>query len=112
MYNTDKAICFNMLEAANKIFDISKSLTSVEDFKNDYIRFDAIMMNFVVIGEMVSKLSGNFKNNHSDIEWRKINSFRNIIAHDYFGIDDKEIWQILHNKLPQLKNKLEKVLDL
>lgn len=112
MYNTDEAICFNMLEAVNKILDIAKQFSNVEEFKKDYVPFDAAMMNFIVIGEMAGKLSEDFKNNHNNIEWRKVVAFRNIIAHDYFGIDDKEVWQIIQKKLPELKSKTEKILNL
>ena len=45
------------------------------------------MINFVVIGEMVDKLSDDFKDDYDNIEWIKVLGFRNIVAHDYFGID-------------------------
>jgi uncharacterized protein with HEPN domain len=61
------------------------------------------MMNFVVIGEMVDKISDEFKKSHSNIEWIKIKGFRNIVAHDYFGIDAEEVWLIIKNKIPNLK---------
>lgn len=66
-------------------------------------------VNFVVIGEMVEKLSEKFKREHNNIEWIKIKGFRNIVAHDYFGIDAEEVWQIIKNKIPSLKIELEKL---
>jgi uncharacterized protein with HEPN domain len=68
-------------------------------------------MNFVVIGEMVDKLSADFKKKHSDIEWTKIKGFRNIVAHDYFGIDAEEVWQIIKNKIPALKSDIQHLID-
>jgi len=68
------------------------------------------MMNFVVIGEMVDKLSDNFKRDHKNIEWIKIKGFRNIVAHDYFGIDAEEVWQIIINKIPGLKSEIQKLI--
>ena len=56
-----------------------------------------------VIGEMVDKISDEFKKSHSNIEWIKIKGFRNIVAHDYFGIDAEEVWQIIKNKIPSLR---------
>lgn len=112
MHKTDEAVCLNMLEAVNKILEISKGFNLQTDFVKDYIRFDATMMNFVVIGEMANKLSLTFKDEYKDIEWRRISDLRNIIAHDYFGIDDKEIWQIIKNKLPELKAYLVKILGV
>ncbi len=68
-------------------------------------------MNFVVIGEMANKLSERFKEEYHEMEWRKISSFRNIVAHDYFGIDETEVWQIITRKLPTLKEFLLKIID-
>ena len=67
------------------------------------------MMNFVVIGEMIEKLSEDFKDNHPTIEWQKIKGFRNIVAHDYFGIDAEEVWQIIKNKIPELKEDISRI---
>jgi uncharacterized protein with HEPN domain len=69
------------------------------------------MMNFVVIGEMVNKLSDDFKIVHPELEWNKIKGFRNIVAHDYFGIDAEEVWQIVSNKIPDLKINITNHLD-
>lgn len=69
------------------------------------------MMNFIVIGEMSNKLSGPFKDQSPHIDWRKISALRNIIAHDYFGIDEEEIWQIIKNKLPVLLANLKEILS-
>ena len=72
--------------------------------------FDAVMMNFIVIGEMVLRLSKEFIENHNQIEWFKIMGFRNTIAHNYFGIDAEEVWQILKDDLPQFKISIHEVL--
>lgn len=71
--------------------------------KNDDETFDACLMNFVIIGESVLRLDSAFIDIHKEIEWHKIRGFRNLIAHDYFGIDVEEVWDIIKNKIPQLK---------
>ena len=49
-------------------------------------------MNFIVIGEMADKLSDDFKlKTQENVDWLKIKSFRNIIAHNYFGVDAEEV---------------------
>lgn len=68
------------------------------------------MMNFVIIGEMVAKLSESFKEQYSEIEWYKIKGLRNIAAHDYFGIDAEEVWQIIQNNLPPRKRFIQKLI--
>ena len=47
---------------------------------------------------------------NSSIPWQKIKDFRNIIAHDYFGIDADEIWDIVNSKILPLKQEVEKLI--
>lgn len=68
---------------------------------------DATLMNFIVIGEMTSKISeALIRETHDQIDWFKMKGFRNIIAHNYFGVDAEEVWQIIQDKLPVLKAQL------
>jgi len=100
----------SIIDAIERIFEYTKNLQSADDLFNNNIAFDATMMNFIVIGEMVAKLTEEFKENYQKIEWNKIKGFRNIVAHDYFGIDAEEVWQIIKFKLPNLKRDLEKII--
>ena len=100
----------SIIEASDRIIEYTSGINSADDFNNDYRNFDATMMNFVVIGEMVDKLSDDFKKKHDKVEWVKIKGFRNIVAHDYFGIDAEEVWQIIRNKIPKLKADIQGLL--
>jgi|ERR1017187_3628891 uncharacterized protein with HEPN domain len=111
MYSQDDLFCFNILEAINKILDFTKDVKNVEEFKNNQMRFDATIMNFIVIGEMSSKLSDELKEKHDEIKWHEIYGFRNIMAHDYFGISEKITWQIIQDDIPELKIQIEKILE-
>lgn len=70
----------------------------------------AVLMNFVIIGETISRLSNELKERETYIPWEKIKSFRNIVVHDYFGVDAEEVWQITKNNLPGLEMHLSKIL--
>ena len=74
----------SILEAIDRIIEYTSGVKSADDFNNDYRNFDATMMNFVVIGEMIDKISDEFKKKHPEIEWVKIKGFRNIVAHNYW----------------------------
>ncbi|MBT3383639.1 MAG: DUF86 domain-containing protein [Prolixibacteraceae bacterium] len=100
----------NILESIEKIELYSAQLKSADNLLKDSKSFDAILMNFIIVGEMVAKLSEEFKSEYTEIEWWKIKGFRNIVAHNYFGIDAEEVWQIIQNKLPQLKSFIQKSL--
>jgi len=111
MLTKDHHCLESIIEATDRIIEYTSGINSADDFNNDYRNFDATMMNFVVIGEIVDKLSDDFKNRHNKVEWIKIKGFRNIVAHDYFGIDAEEVWQIIKNKIPALKTEMTKLLD-
>jgi len=107
MLNKTKFELLSLLESIDKIKLYSQEFSNADDFYHDQKSFDASMMQFVVIGEVISRLNETFKKEHSEIPWQKIKDFRNIIAHDYFGIDADEIWDIIHSQLLPLKNQIE-----
>jgi uncharacterized protein with HEPN domain len=111
MLTKDHHCLESIIEAVDRIIEYTSGFDSADDFNNDYRNFDATMMNFVVIGEMIDKISDDFKKDHDNIEWIKIKGFRNIVAHDYFGIDAEEVWQIIKNKIPNLKTEIQILLD-
>ena len=110
MLNKDEIIVQMMLDAIGRIFTYTSDLESADAFGKDNESFDATMMNFIVLGEAVGKLSETFKEHHPEIDWRKIYAFRNVLAHDYFGIYPAEVWEIIQKHIPQLKADLESVL--
>jgi uncharacterized protein with HEPN domain len=110
MLAKDKYSLQSIIESIDRILEYTSGLESADELNADYRNFDATMMNFVVIGEMVDKLSEDFKKHYPDIEWQKIKGFRNIVAHDYFGIDAEEVWQIIKNKIPQLKTDIQSII--
>ena len=107
MLTKDQHCLESIIEATDRIIEYTSGIKSADDLNNDYRNFDATMMNFVVIGEMVDKLSDDFKKEHPKMEWIKIKGFRNIVVHDYFGIDAEEVWQIIKNKIPVLKSDIQ-----
>ena len=111
MFEKDKLNILSMLEAIEKIFDYSKNYDNPDDFYESRRDFDAAMMNFIVLGEMVTRLSEQFTEKYNHIEWYKIRGFRNIVAHNYFGIDAEEVWEIIQSHLPKLKDDLKECIN-
>lgn len=106
----DKNHLVNILEAIEKINSYVSEFANAEELYNESKSFDAILMNFIVIGEMVSKLTEQFIYENPEIEWWKIKGLRNIVAHNYFGVDAEEVWQIIHSKIPELKQFIDRKL--
>jgi uncharacterized protein with HEPN domain len=100
-----------MLDAIDKINEYTSVFTSADAFYGITQVFDATLMNFIVVGEMVDKLSEELKNaTRNYLDWNRIKSFRNILAHNYFGVDAEEVWQIIHDSLPKLRTHLEELI--
>ncbi len=110
MSSKDRANLLAMVEAIGKIQSYIKNLHSAAEYFQNPMIFDATLMNFVVIGEMVDRLSSELKTSHQELDWQKIKDFRNLVAHDYLGIDAEEVWQIMHDHLPPLKKEIERIL--
>jgi uncharacterized protein with HEPN domain len=95
----------DILESARKILDYTQNFT-FEAFCKDEKTVDAVIRNFEIIGEAANRLSTEFKQMHSEIDWFKIIGFRNRIIHDYFGIDYSIVWHIKETFLPELISNL------
>ncbi|MEM8901796.1 MAG: DUF86 domain-containing protein [Bacteroidota bacterium] len=111
MSEKDRANFLAILDSCEKIKKFCKGILTADEFYEDEKTFDAVMMNFVVIGEAVSRLSETTKLSNPAIPWIKIKGLRNIVAHEYFGIDAEEIWQIISNDLPSLIVNIQKILE-
>lgn len=110
MFEKDKANLFAIQDSCNKIIDYTQGVFSAEEFYQDQKLFDAVLMNFIVIGESVSKISSDLKNQYNNVEWGKIKSFRNIVAHNYFGVDADEVWQIIDSDIYTLQKSIEEII--
>lgn len=111
MLNKDYYILLSMLETVEKIIRYTSNYHSADELYQNDRDFDAAMMNFIVIGEEVGKLSYELKSKNELIDWQKIYSLRNIIAHHYFGINVDIVWQIISIDLPKLKDDLTILLN-
>lgn len=103
-----KLLIEDITESAQKILSYTANL-NYEDFTNDSKTIDAVIRNFEIIGEAVQHLPVEFKEDHSNIDWRRIRGFRNRLVHDYFGIDYSIVWQIKETFLPDLINQLHNI---
>ena len=115
MYNIshkDFACLISIVDSIKKIKNYSKNYSDADSFYEDTKSFDAAMMNFIVIGEMADKLSDGFTKSTNDIfDWPKVIGLRNIIAHNYFGIDAEEVWQIIGNNLIELEKNIKSITE-
>ena len=96
-------------DAIDKVKRYTEGL-SLEAFENDDKTIDAVVRNLEIVGEAVKMIPDTIRLAHPNIEWKKIAGLRDILAHQYFGIDVEIIWDILQNKLPALEKEIREIL--
>ncbi len=99
----------DMQMACEKVIRYVKNLKQTQ-FLKDEKTYDAVVRNLTIIGEAVKNVPQEFRKRHSSIEWRKIAGFRDIAVHDYFGIDEDILWDIIQNEIPYLLTQLNQII--
>ncbi len=97
-------------QAIDRIEQYIKNM-SFDAFSDDQKSVDAVVRNLEIIGEAASRLPDEFKEKYSEIEWYKVVGLRHRIVHEYFGIDLEIIWQILQKDLPELRQKITRIMS-
>ena len=112
MFDTDKVdrdielFIFDVYIAILKIKKVVDEFDKVQDLLHDFRSWDSTIREFEIIGEASKYL---LKNNLLDNQYRRIVDFRNQITHEYFGIDQNIVWEIIHQKLDGIESV---ILDL
>jgi len=96
----------DLIEAGKAILSYVDNI-SFEEFKTDRMRQSAVIREFEIIGEAVGKLPDELKMSSPDVAWQDIKDFRNLLAHEYFGVDLEIVWQVVQTDLPALIRQVE-----
>ena len=82
---------------------------SENDFEESILLQDAVYRRFEIIGEASTKVTNDFKDLHSEIEWRLMKLMRNKLIHEYFGISSSSVYGTIIEDLPLLLAKLKTI---
>ncbi len=82
-----------------------------ETFQASPILQDAAIRSFEVIGEAVKRLSDGARALRPDVPWRQLAGFRDVLIHQYMGVDLDEVWNSIERDVPSLKAALSEMLD-
>ncbi|MFQ5846848.1 MAG: DUF86 domain-containing protein [Candidatus Methylomirabilales bacterium] len=81
-----------------------------EAFLAEQLVQDAVIRNFEIIGEAARRVPEEYRQAHPAIPWRGLAAFRNVLIHQYEGVDLHEVWRLIEHELPSLREAVARVL--
>jgi uncharacterized protein with HEPN domain len=99
----------DILKSIHKIETFIKNMT-VAQFKKNELVIDAVVRNFEIIGEASKSIPTTTRDLYPHIPWDRMNGMRNVLIHEYFGVDVVTVWHTAKTHLPTLKKQLESIL--
>jgi len=97
-------------DACEKVLKFTAGM-AYKDFVHDDLHFDAVVRNLEIIGEAAKNISEETRQNYPSVKWRKIAGFRDIVAHNYFGVSDEIVWDVVENEIPLLLEQIRIMLS-
>ena len=110
MQRRDKIILQKIIEATDVGLKVFNNI-SLEKFLNDDGMKLSMSMTVIRIGELVKNLSQEFRIENSQIKWKAIAGFRDVIAHKYDIVDMESLHKTVSEDFPELKSQIEKILE-
>lgn len=99
----------DMLEACTRILSYSAT-SDRSSLANDMKTVDALIRNLAVLGEAAKRVPEHIRARAPDVPWRAITGMRDVLVHDYFGIDDTIVLDAVFEHVPGVKAAIERVV--
>ena len=101
----NKVRLMHILDAIGELEKYTKNV-DFNEFSTNTMLFSACVRQLEIVGEAVNRLSDDLIADNPEVEWRKVAGLRNMLIHEYFGIDDNLVWSIIQKNIPDLKAKV------
>jgi len=105
----DQIFLKHICESIDNIYEFLKD-TDRKGFAENKILINAVVRELEIIGEAANKLSSEFRESHTEIIWRNLIDMRNVLIHEYFGVIPESIWETYKKDLPELKEKVDRLI--
>lgn len=109
MKKEDSVYLLHMRDAIQRILNYTKE--GRESFFADSKTQDAVVRNLEIIGEASKNISQSLKATYPDVSWKQIIGMRDKVIHEYFGVNLKIVWDTIEGEIPELKRKIETILE-
>ena len=105
-----KLFLFDILASIDAIEEYFNKINKKEFFESQLLQ-DAVVRRLEIIGEASKNIPLRIKNQNEEIPWKKIVGLRNVITHEYFGVNLERVWNIVKDDLPEFKKQIKKIYD-
>ena len=99
----------HILVEADYLIGRSEGL-SFESFSSDETLRRAFVRSLEIIGEATKKVPDDFRAAYPAVEWRAMAGMRDVLIHDYFGVDFELVWDVVRNRVPELRGQITSIL--
>jgi uncharacterized protein with HEPN domain len=101
-----------MLDIREALDSLARSLVDCKeaDFLSNDLLCDASAHKLTIVGEAAARMSDEIKDRHPQIEWRKAIALRNVLVHEYFGVDRPMVWEVAIVDAPLLRDRIAAIL--
>jgi len=109
MKNPDVSVfLLHIADACEKIQKYLGDISQTEFIQSPIVQ-DAVLRNFEIIGEASKHVSEDFRQKYPQIEWHGMTGLRNVLIHEYFGVDLVNVWNIAKNSIPSTLDAIKKI---
>jgi uncharacterized protein with HEPN domain len=99
----------DILDAINDIENFVKD-TDYKIFALDHMRRNAVVRSLEIIGEASKSIPEELRNQYNNIPWKRMVGMRDKLIHAYFGVDYESVWAVAKERIPEIKQPLEKMI--
>jgi len=104
----DRVYLAHVRDAIDRILDYTAA--GKGRFLDDTKTQDAVVRNLEILGEAAKNVSGELRQAHEDVPWRRLAGMRDKLIHEYFGVNLEIVWQVVERELPALKQQVDQML--